>query len=162
MLAPALALTVLVVVARARAWAIFRTPWPWLAPIAGLLAYGPVIGYNLANDLAGVERVQTRRNYAYETALSVEKYLQNGGDLWRELARIVSNPMRIPEEGSHYFTSPHPPAPRRALPVRDRVARLARSAAAALRAPLHGGDHARLQQSLRATLGSLSADRAPT
>lgn len=106
-LAPALALTVLLVVARARAWAIFRTPWPWLAPIAGLLAYSPVLGYNLANDLAGVERVQTRRSYAYETALSVEKYLQNVGDLWRELARIVSNPLRIPAEGWHYFTSPH-------------------------------------------------------
>jgi 4-amino-4-deoxy-L-arabinose transferase-like glycosyltransferase len=105
-LAPALALTFLLVVWRARAWRVLRTPWPWLAPVAGVVAYSPVLIYNLTNNLAGVERVQTRRNYAYETQLTWEKYWQNQGDLWLELARIVSNPMRIPAERAHYLTSP--------------------------------------------------------
>lgn len=106
-LAPALALTFLLTIGRARAWWVFRTPWPWLAPIAGLIAYSPVIIYNLLNKLAGVHRVQTRRSYAYEMRLTPERYRQNMGDFWLELARIISNPMRIPEERWHYLTSPY-------------------------------------------------------
>lgn len=106
-LAPALGLTVLLVASRARAWRIFRTPWPWLAPIMGLIVYSPVVIYNLMNELAGVRRVQTRRDYAYETALSWEKYAQNLTDLGLSLTRMVSNPMRIPAERWHYLTSPH-------------------------------------------------------
>ncbi len=106
-LAPALALAFVTAVWRARAWHVVRTRWLWLAPLAGLLAYSPVLLYNLTNNLAGVRRVQTRRSYAYETALSWEKYRQNMGDLWLELLRMISNPMRIPEVRWHYLTSPH-------------------------------------------------------
>ena len=106
-LAPALGLTVLLVVWRAKAWQVFRTPWPWLAPVMGLIAYSPVLIYNLMNGLAGLRRVQTRRDYAYETALSWEKYRQNLTDLGLSLTRMISNPMRIPEERWHYLTSPH-------------------------------------------------------
>lgn len=106
-LAPALALTFLCVIWRAGAWRVFRTPWPWLAPLAGVLAYSPVLIHNLTNDLAGVRRVQRQRNYAYEMQLSWEKYWQNMGDLWLELLRITSNPMRIPQERWHYLTSPY-------------------------------------------------------
>jgi len=106
-LAPALALTFLLTIGRARAWWAFRTPWPWLAPVAGLLAYSPVLIDNLRNGLAGVHRVQTRRGYAYEMHLTPEKYRQNMGDFWLELARIISNPLRIPTGRWHYLTSPY-------------------------------------------------------
>jgi 4-amino-4-deoxy-L-arabinose transferase-like glycosyltransferase len=105
-LAPALALTFLAVVWRARAWSVFRSPWPWLTPVVGVIAYGPVLLYNITNNLAGVQRVQNRRSYAYEMNLTWEKYGQNVGDFWLQMARIISNPMRIPAERVHYLTSP--------------------------------------------------------
>ncbi len=105
-LAPALVVTVFLVIWRARAWGVLRTPALWLAPLAGMLAYGPVILYNLMHNLAGVHRVRTRRSYAYEMDLSPTKYLQNMRDLWLELLRMVSNPIRVPKEFVHYLTSP--------------------------------------------------------
>lgn len=106
-LAPALVLTVLWRVGRAGAWRIFRTPWPWLAPLAGVLAYSPVLAYNLFNGLAGVRRVQTQRSYAYEMHLTWASYRQNALDFWLELARIISNLFRIPQERWQYLTSPY-------------------------------------------------------
>ena len=107
-LAPALAATVLYTVWRRRLWSVFRAPWPYLAPLAGVVAYGPVLYHNLFEEyLAGVVRVQTRRNYAYEMDPSWASYRENARDLLFELGRMVSNPMRIPEQPLHYLTSPY-------------------------------------------------------
>jgi hypothetical protein len=109
-LAPALAATVLVALYLPRgsgAWRFLRTPWPYGAVLAGLVTYGPVLVFNLKNELSGVVRVQTRREYAYVSDPSWETYRENLTNLLFELARLISNPMRIPERPLHYLTSPY-------------------------------------------------------
>lgn len=105
-IAPGLALALLMVLFRQRTWQILRTPWPWLGLVSGLVAYSPVLIFNLANDLAGLERVQTRRSYAYEMSLTFEKYWLNQRDLWLELTRMLSDPTHVPDQLVQYLTSP--------------------------------------------------------
>jgi 4-amino-4-deoxy-L-arabinose transferase-like glycosyltransferase len=106
-LAPALAAAALVALWRRRLWGLLRGPWPYLAPLAGIVAYSPVLWFNLTNGLYGVERVQTSRRYAYEMEPSWDSYLHNLRNLVFQLGRMISNPMRIPERPLHYLTSPY-------------------------------------------------------
>ncbi|HET8629545.1 MAG TPA: glycosyltransferase family 39 protein [Thermomicrobiales bacterium] len=106
-LAPALAAAALLALARRRAWGALRRPWPYAAVGAALLAYGPVLVYNLTHGLAGVHRVRARRDYAYETHPGWDSYRRNLGHLFYELARMLSNPFRLPARPLHYLTSPY-------------------------------------------------------
>lgn len=105
-LAPALAGTFLVALWRARAWRVLRSPWIYLSAAAAALAYSPVIIDNLRNGLAGFYRARGR-NYAYTADPTADTYLHNLRNLLFELARMISNPFRIPERALHYFTSPY-------------------------------------------------------
>jgi 4-amino-4-deoxy-L-arabinose transferase-like glycosyltransferase len=106
-LAPALVAAALGALAARRAWRLLRAPWPYASLAAALAGYSPVIVHNLTHRLAGVVRVQTRRNYAYEMHPSWASYRHNLGNLLLELLRMLSNPMRLPERPLHYFTSPY-------------------------------------------------------
>ncbi len=78
-----------------------------IATIAALLAYSPVLVYNLANQLAAVGKVASSRNYAFETNPSWPNYLRNLRELSYALARLISNPFRIPDSFQGYLTSPY-------------------------------------------------------
>ncbi|HET8628331.1 MAG TPA: glycosyltransferase family 39 protein [Thermomicrobiales bacterium] len=106
-LAPALAAAALLALAARRAWGILRRPWPYAAVGAALPAYGPVLAYNLTHGLAGVRRVRARRDYAYETHPGWDSYHRNLGRLLGELARMLSDPFRLPARPLHYLTSPY-------------------------------------------------------
>jgi hypothetical protein len=108
-LAPALVLAVLSALWRARAWRVLRGPWPWLAVVAAALGDAPVIFFNLRNSFAGVARAQGSRDYAFETNPTWDSYRHNLLNLLLELARMISNPFRLPERYLHYLTSPYLP-----------------------------------------------------
>lgn len=105
-LVPALAATFGLALRRTRAWRIFRTPWPYLAPLLTLLAYSPVLIENARTGFAGYYRARGR-DYAFVADPTTNTYLYNLRNLLYELARMISNPFRMPERALHYFTSPY-------------------------------------------------------
>jgi len=105
-LAPALVATFLLALWRDRAWPLLRRPGPYAAVVATLVAYSPPLLYNLAHGLAGLSRVEGR-NYAFERQPTWVSYWRNLQNLVFELARMISNPMRIPERRLDYLTSPY-------------------------------------------------------
>jgi 4-amino-4-deoxy-L-arabinose transferase-like glycosyltransferase len=107
LLAPAIVLTFVLALWRQRAWRVLARPWPWAGVLAALIAYSPVLIYNVRHDFAGVARVTTRRAYVYEAHPTWDSYRHNLFNLLGELARMVSNPMRIPARPLHYLTSPY-------------------------------------------------------
>jgi hypothetical protein len=67
-----------------------RTRWPHLAAVAFLVAYAPVILYNLQTGLAGVSAAESGRSYLWQPNPSPAAFSQN---LWRltlQLCRQVS------------------------------------------------------------------------
>ena len=67
-----------------------RTRWPYLAAVAFLVAYAPVILYNLQTGLAGVSAAESGRSYLWQPNPSPAAFAQN---LWRltlQLCRQVS------------------------------------------------------------------------
>jgi hypothetical protein len=67
-----------------------RTRWPYLAVVAFLVAYAPVILYNLQTGLAGVSAAESGRSYLWQPNPSPAAFAQN---LWRltlQLCRQVS------------------------------------------------------------------------
>jgi hypothetical protein len=66
-----------------------RTPWPYLAVAAAVLAYAPVIVYNVQNELLGVAIVETKQTYVWQPASSVSVALQNLGHLGLQLFHQV-------------------------------------------------------------------------
>ncbi|HEX5506773.1 MAG TPA: glycosyltransferase family 39 protein [Thermomicrobiales bacterium] len=105
-LAPAIAATTLVALARRRAWRAFGQPWPYLALVAAPIGYAPVLIYNVMHGFKGYWRMQGR-NYAFEQHPSAASYLHNLQNLAFEVARMVSNPFRIPARRLDYLTSPY-------------------------------------------------------
>ena len=91
----------------ARGWRLLRGPWPYAATAAALAAYSPVIAYNLATGFSGVVRARTSSSYAYEVQPSWGTYTHNLANLLLEVARVISNPMRLPERRLHYLSSPY-------------------------------------------------------
>lgn len=74
-----------------------RTRWPYLAAVAFLLAYAPVIASNLQTSLAGVQEAGAR-SYLWQPNPSWPAYLQN---LWRlalQLCRQVSGVLEGAED----------------------------------------------------------------
>ena len=78
-----------------------------LASLTALIAYSPVLIYNLTNDLAAVGKVASSRNYAFESNPTLETYGRNLRELVYALLRLISNPFRIPETFVGYLTSPY-------------------------------------------------------
>ncbi len=105
-LAPALAGTWLLALRRARAWSRLRSPWPYLGVAAALVAYSPVIIDNLRHGLAGYYRARGR-DYAFTAQPTTDTYLHNLQNLFFELARMISNPFRLPARTLDYLTSPY-------------------------------------------------------
>jgi len=66
-----------------------RTRWPYLAVLAFMLAYAPVIIYSLRNDLAAFRWASTRQ-YLWQPSLSLSSYLRNLGLLVLQLCCQVS------------------------------------------------------------------------
>ena len=67
-----------------------RTRWPYLAAVAFLVAYAPVILYNVQTGLAGVSAAESGRSYLWQPNPSPAAFAQN---LWRltlQLCRQVS------------------------------------------------------------------------
>ena len=54
-----------------------RTRWPYLAALALVLVYAPVIVYNLQTGLSGVEIAQSHRLYLWQNNPSLSTYTQN-------------------------------------------------------------------------------------
>ncbi|MGN6671903.1 MAG: ArnT family glycosyltransferase [Thermomicrobiales bacterium] len=107
-LAPALLGVVVVALWRGRAWAVLRRPGPYLAALAALVAYSPLLIANLRNGLAGYYRMKGR-DYAFVAHPTGATYQHNLVNLLLELARMISNPFRLPERYLHYLTSPYLP-----------------------------------------------------
>ena len=66
-----------------------RTRWPYLAAVAFVIAYAPVIAYNLQTGVVGVQEAGAR-SYLWQPNPSLSTYLQN---LWRlalQLCRQIS------------------------------------------------------------------------
>ncbi len=104
---PALVATFLLALRAYRAWALLRSPWPYVAVGAALVAYSPPLIYNLTHGLPGFYRVVYKRDYAYEMNPTLASYLQNLRDLVYELIRMISDPTRLPAEPWGYLTSPY-------------------------------------------------------
>lgn len=66
-----------------------RTRWPYLAALAFLAAYSPVIVYNLQSGLEGVREAQIR-DYIWQPTPTLAAYVQNLGRLLLQLARQLS------------------------------------------------------------------------
>jgi 4-amino-4-deoxy-L-arabinose transferase-like glycosyltransferase len=77
-----------------------RTRWPYLAMVAFVLAYAPVIVYNVQTHLVTVQVAQSR-TYVWQPNLSFAAYAQNLGRLMLQLCRQVSGVL----EGDTSFTS---------------------------------------------------------
>ena len=78
-----------------------------IATVAALLAYSPVLLYNLTNDLTAVGKVTSSRNYAFETNPSWSSYGRNLRELVYALARLISDPFTIPATVQGYLASPY-------------------------------------------------------
>lgn len=90
-----------------RSWALLRRPWPYLAILAALITYSPVLISNARTHLSGIVRIQTHRSYAYEMHPTWGRYRHNLANLLFELMRMIANPTRIPAHRWRYFTDPH-------------------------------------------------------
>lgn len=106
LLAPALLGALLYACWRRRSWGLLQTPWPYLSAGATVVAYSPVLIANVQDGLSGFHRARGR-DYAYVSTPTLETYLNNLKNLCFELARMVSNPFRMPERALHYLTSPY-------------------------------------------------------
>lgn len=84
-LAPGLAAD-FIVQARTRAW--LRRPAPYLAALAALVAYAPVLYYNLVNGFGSLETAATSATYAFETQPSLAKALANIPPLLMAVAHV--------------------------------------------------------------------------
>ena len=78
-----------------------RTRWPYLAIAAFVVAYAPVIVYNLQVGLPGVSEVSSGRSYLWQPNPSPLAFIQNFGRLVRQLLRQVSGVL----EGSEGWES---------------------------------------------------------
>jgi 4-amino-4-deoxy-L-arabinose transferase-like glycosyltransferase len=67
-----------------------RTQWPYLAVAAAVLAYAPVIIYNVQNELLGVAIVENKQTYVWQPASSASMAVQNLGRLGLQLFHQVS------------------------------------------------------------------------
>ncbi len=67
-----------------------RTRWPYLAAVAFLVAYAPVILYNLQTGLAGVSAAESGRSYLWQPNPSPAAFAQNLWRLMLQLCRQVS------------------------------------------------------------------------
>ena len=65
-----------------------RTPWPYLAVVAFVAAYAPVIVYNAQNELFGALTAQNRQTYVWQPDPSLRHYIRN---LWRLTLQLVVN-----------------------------------------------------------------------
>lgn len=70
--------------------ALLRTPWPYLAVAAALLAYGNVIAYNLLNPGAW-ETAARQKEYAYVGDPTLESYLLSLEGLATAILRMVAS-----------------------------------------------------------------------
>jgi 4-amino-4-deoxy-L-arabinose transferase-like glycosyltransferase len=70
-----------------------RTPWPYLAVAAAVLAYAPVIVYNVQNGLLGVAIVENKQTYVWQPASSVSVTMQNlvslGLQLFHQVGGVI-------------------------------------------------------------------------
>jgi hypothetical protein len=62
-----------------------RTPWPYLAVVAFVAAYAPVIIYNVQNELFGALTAQNRQTYIWQPNPSLPHYIHN---LWRLILQL--------------------------------------------------------------------------
>ena len=67
-----------------------RTRWPYLALVAFLLAYAPVIIYNLQNGLPAVSEASAGRSYLWQPNPSPQAFVENFWRLTLQLCRQVS------------------------------------------------------------------------
>ncbi len=106
-LAPALALAALAAFWWSGRWRVLLSPWPVLAVLVALVAYGPVIAYNVKNRMSGVVRVLYQRSYAFEMEPTWEHYRTNFANLGYQSLRMISDPTRLPARPRDYATSPY-------------------------------------------------------
>lgn len=106
-LLPALVAAFAYAVARRRSWGLLRRPWPYLATALALVAYSPVLIYNVGHGFAGLVRVQTRRSYAYEIHPSWGSYRHNLANIGLEIVRTIANPTQLPQRRWEYLSDPH-------------------------------------------------------
>jgi 4-amino-4-deoxy-L-arabinose transferase-like glycosyltransferase len=66
-----------------------RTRWPYLAALAAILVYSPVIVHNVQTGLSGVDIAQTQRQYLWQTDPSLSTYAQNLARMMLQLCRQV-------------------------------------------------------------------------
>ncbi len=78
-----------------------RTPWPYLAIVAFLVVYAPVIAHNIQTNLAGITEASTGRSYLWQLNPSPRAFLQNLSRLALQLCRQVSGVL----EGDESLTS---------------------------------------------------------
>lgn len=86
-LAPALLVYVSPLLRRS---SLLRTPWPYLAIIAAILAYGNVIAYNVLNPGA-FETAAREKEYGYVVGPTLDSYLINLQALAAAVVRMVSS-----------------------------------------------------------------------
>jgi 4-amino-4-deoxy-L-arabinose transferase-like glycosyltransferase len=67
-----------------------RTPWPYLALVALLVVYAPVIAHALQTNLAGIAEAGAGRSYLWQPDPSPQAFLQNLARLALQLCRQVS------------------------------------------------------------------------
>ena len=70
-----------------------RTPWPYLAVVAAVLAYAPVIVYNVQNELLGAAIVETKQTYVWQPNSSPFAAAENLGRLVLQIFRQVGGVM---------------------------------------------------------------------
>lgn len=106
-LVPPLALAYLIAILAGRRWRLLRSPWLVLAIAAGLLAYSPVLIFNMMNRFDGLLRATAQRPYAYDLQPTWESYRTNFREFALQFARMISDPTRIPATFGDYLTSPY-------------------------------------------------------
>jgi 4-amino-4-deoxy-L-arabinose transferase-like glycosyltransferase len=72
-----------------------RTPWPYLAVAATILAYAPVVIYNVQNGLVSMSVLSENRTYVWQPTLSLQAYAHN---LWRLLLQLGHQVSGVMEE----------------------------------------------------------------
>jgi len=83
-----------------------RTRWPYLAAVAFLVAYAPVILYNLQTGLAGVSAAESGRSYLWQPNPSPVAFAQNLWRLMLQLCRQVSGVLEGDETLRSLFGMP--------------------------------------------------------